>query len=599
MNTDAHLFPPRSKWEADGYRPDEYSRWLKGDWRPIAELWAELGVKQLPECEWRCAQSPYDTLPIPRAEIPAGILLSRDGDAWVQEQQVKDVALPLYEGRMIGQFDFSQKGWVSGKGRTAVWRELPWEKKQIEPQFLMGLQSFQDDALKKHLDLTRAQCGNDAVDAEERRFADPNERATWWLRHGRRCGFMDISSATNTRTVIATNLVHLPCGNKVPCLATELYHVLPVFMSSFAFDYVMRRRMTALSLNYFILAESPLPRTELIASVFDFIVQLVLSTIMPASVFACEWLSRRTDQRLAWRTMWAITDAERLRRRVMADVAAGAALGIDESVLAVILKDCDHFSPTELTLDPKGFWRVDKDKDPELRHTVLTLVAFHDLQEKIRACGGDRERGIEAFLAQNGGEGWMFPETLRLADYGLGHDKRAKHPQPVVSRLGPRFYDWQLAQSAEESWRECHLHARNLLGEGAYKQLLADLDTERREERNRVTSRSLQRPTGKAPNKASSSSDRIAMLTSPFLTDLDSRAAVKGSRDPLGIQQIWTSRGFPSRLTDSNLASKSRVNASRLPDRSSASAGGRSLDSKGRACRRGISVVRAHVSHGV
>ena len=34
--------------------------------------------------------------------------------------------LPLYEGRMIGQFDFSQKGWVSGKGRTAVWREIPW-----------------------------------------------------------------------------------------------------------------------------------------------------------------------------------------------------------------------------------------------------------------------------------------------------------------------------------------------------------------------------------------------------------------------------------------------------------------------------------------
>jgi hypothetical protein len=30
---------------------------------------------------------------------------------------------------------------------------------------------------------------------------------------------------------------------------------------------------------------------------------------------------------------------------------------------------------------------------------------------------------------------------------------------------------------------------------------------------------------------------------SPFLTDLDSRALVKGSRDPLGIQQIWTRFG--------------------------------------------------------
>ena len=37
---------------------------------------------------------------------------------------------------------------------------------------------------------------------------------------------------------------------------------------------------------------------------------------------------------------------------------------------------------------------MDKDKDPELRHTVLTLVvAFHDLQEKIKACeAGIRRR---------------------------------------------------------------------------------------------------------------------------------------------------------------------------------------------------------------
>jgi hypothetical protein len=33
------------------------------------------------------------------------------------------------------------------------------------------------------------------------------------------------------------------------------------------------------------------------------------------------------------------------------------------------------------------------------------------------------------------------------------------------------------------------------------------------------------------------------MLTVPFLTALDSRAAVKGSSDPLGIQPIWTRLG--------------------------------------------------------
>lgn len=33
------------------------------------------------------------------------------------------------------------------------------------------------------------------------------------------------------------------------------------------------------------------------------------------------------------------------------------------------------------------------------------------------------------------------------------------------------------------------------------------------------------------------------MINNPFLTDLDSRAAIKGSRDPLGIQSIWTRFG--------------------------------------------------------
>ncbi len=185
----------------------------------------------------------------------------------------------------------------------------------------------------------------------------------------------------------------------------------------------------------------------------------------------------------------AVRFSEHLRLRCIVDAVAASYFGLDGSAFEWILRDCDYAksqladSALAGSLSPHGFWRVDKEKDPELRHTVLTLVSFHDLEEKIRGCGGDREKGIEAFLAENDGEGWMLPETLRLADYGLGHDERAKQPQPVASRLGPRFYDWQLAQSAEESWRECHLHARNLLGEAGYRQLLADIEADKRAEK--------------------------------------------------------------------------------------------------------------------
>jgi hypothetical protein len=169
----------------------------------------------------------------------------------------------------------------------------------------------------------------------------------------------------------------------------------------------------------------------------------------------------------------------------MVDAVVTSLYGFAKEDLAWIVGDCDW--PVEdvcsnafsRKLDPKGFWRVDKDKHPELRHTSLALIAFCDLEAKIHEHGGDREAGIEAFMTQNNGEGWLLPETVRLADYGLGHDMRALEHQPVASRLGPRFYDWQLAQSAEESWRECHLHARNLLGETGYQNLLAEIEAER------------------------------------------------------------------------------------------------------------------------
>ena len=123
MTNDSRLFPPRPRWEAKGYRPDEYSRWLPGDWRPIEELWAELGVDpsrpepaeieledwlfdttagperreaetqfvhghllkpgDVARTDWclRCARPPYDRLPISRAKIRAGVILSRGGNA--------------------------------------------------------------------------------------------------------------------------------------------------------------------------------------------------------------------------------------------------------------------------------------------------------------------------------------------------------------------------------------------------------------------------------------------------------------------------------------------------------------------------------------
>ena len=472
MTNDSKLFPPRPKWEAEGYRPDEYSRWIKGDWRPIEELWRELRIDPsrvvplAPECErriaepdvqrtdWRvrCAQPPYDRLPIPRADIPAGIVLSREGDAWVKDIGVSDVALPLYEGRMIGQFDFSEKGWVSGTGRSARWGDVPWGCKEVRPQYLMALRTYQSETLERHLKATKKALGEEGMQREAERLEDSKELAEWWSSRMRRVSFMDVTSATNERTLIAAACPAMPSGNKVPLLLTRksAEQELVLLLDSFVFDFVMRRRLAGLSVNYFILEEAPLPPFS--NEILPLCDVLGMGLSAGAVVFAEHWLS--SDARpwaLPWRALWALTTAERLRRRCISDAVATEAFGVSGSELRAVLNGCDA-KAVEGLADPKGFWRVDKEKDPELRHSVVTLVAFHELKRV----------GLDAFLALNDGEGWMLPETLRLADHGLGDDERAKEPQPVASRLGPRFYDWQLAQTAEESRRECEIHAQNV-----------------------------------------------------------------------------------------------------------------------------------------
>ena len=486
MTNDSRLFPPRPQWEAKGYRPDEYSRWLLGDWRPVEELWEELGVDSTrpepvvielekwlfdatvgPErreadalfvhghllkpgdvarTNWRlrCTQPPYEGLPVPRASIPPGVILSREANAWVHEGAVHDTALPLYQGIMVQPFVPSARGWISGTGLRAKWDYNNLGDLRWNPQFLMSQ------------DVAKQDCG---------------------VSSQAKIGYREVARSTDARSFIGAVLPSFPCGHKVPTLHLENSAIDRVtnaaaLFNSFVFDWLVRQRLGAAALAWYVLAESALPHAPAVASLSPLVKKLNLFPNLFAATRATRALEMRD----------ALHPGERVRLRAIMDAVSCATYGCDSADLRHILRNSDlpasDVSPRSrhaASLDARGFWRVDRDKAPELRHTVLTLVAFHDLESKIQEAAGDREKGIEAFLAQNHGEGWMLPETLRLADYGLGHDERARQPQPVASRLGPRFYDWQLVQSADESSRECHLHARNLLGAHDYALLLGEL----------------------------------------------------------------------------------------------------------------------------
>lgn len=400
MTNDSRLFPPRPQWEEQGYRPDEYGHWLKGPW-----------------FDYHGPQHILDRRP--------GLVLSRDGTQAIDVEAIEDVALPLYEGRMIGQFDFSEKGWVSGKGRKAEWRNIPFMEKTIEPQYLMGIANYQGSS-----------------DEQSKTIS------------GLKVGFLAIGSATNSRSMFAGLVANFPAGNSVAVLKSSNSTrtiALMTALNSFAYDFVLRNRLGGLNLNYFVVAETPIPTVEELG--MEAIVDIGIRLCLPSVTFSEQWLELRASNRPC-KMLFALTQHERLRLKAINEAICALQFGLQLSELKVVLDACD-FPANELTgdraktLNPKGFWRIDKDKDPELRHTVLSLVAFHDLQEK----------GLDEFLAQNDGEGWLIPERLRLAEYGLGHDDRAREYQSVASRLGPRFYDWQLNDDVERSWKECAAHA--------------------------------------------------------------------------------------------------------------------------------------------
>jgi hypothetical protein len=399
MANDSNVFRHRLKWESCNYIPDKYGHWIKGN--------------------WQANDSPS------RAES----IQSRDGTQSIEIDKIEDVALPLYQGLMIWNFDHSAVV-HQGIGNTRKsWVDNSRSNKIIQGQFLIGM----TDVLRK-------------------------SAASLLLKvHNRR-----IQNTTNKRTMVAAVIPGFPAGDTVSRLAfveglDEL--VFAGLLNAFPVDFVTRKKVSQNHVDLHYIVDIPLPK---VIRAKNEIAAMVASLSFCGEVYAPHFVRFRPELKSwslkPWRALWAVTELERLRLRCMLDAVVAELYHLTVKDYHWLLRDCDH--PNTLmasnaftrSLDPKGFWRVDKEKPPELRHTVLAQVAFHDL----------RRMGIESFLAQNEGEGWMLPQTLRLSDYGLGHDDRARQPQPVASQLGPRFLPWQINEDIEQSWEECRRHAENI-----------------------------------------------------------------------------------------------------------------------------------------
>lgn len=349
-----------------------------------------------------------------------------------------ETLLPLYQGVSFHQFDAFFKGYVRGSGRQAIWRELtlPGEKSP-DPQFLVSTRHF----------------GNKAANIRSYKAA-----------------FRRVARNTDVRTLIMSLLPAMPGNDKVAVLRARDPLALALIVglcSSFVLDWVARAKVAGTQVDHHILEELPL----LPADQTEVAQALTLNTLRLNAthpVFTREWLHYRArfHPTHAWQADWAVTPAERLRLRAINDALVAHGFGLSVEEFAHIL-DPDPSNP-------KGFWRVDREKPPELRLTTLALEAFKDLQA----------RGLDGFLAQHGGEGWMLPEFLEVDG----------EIRPVREPLGERFLNWQQNLDVAESWAECERHARDLLGDDGYAAFLRELEPDEMESKPAPAA-----PTGQLP----------------------------------------------------------------------------------------------------
>ena len=231
MTNDSALFPPRWKWEEKGYRPDEYGHWLLGNWQPYS--------------------GPNNILL--RAN---GLILSDDGVNAVQLDEVDDVALPLYQGGMMNQFDFCASAYRKVEGKRGFkWVPLLWPDKRLEPQYLMGRADYQTaENVVRPLKII----------------------------------FRAISASTNSRTFLATGVDDSPCGNSLGVLGlSESKHLaLVTNVNSLTFDWSVRRRMGGSNLNLFVVEELPTLAPALVSGLDDITRGTPLSQLQICSIMA-------------------------------------------------------------------------------------------------------------------------------------------------------------------------------------------------------------------------------------------------------------------------------------------------------------------------
>jgi hypothetical protein len=180
--------------------------------------------------------SPYPKFGEKIAGVPNRVYMrevdmGNDRDLFTEEGD----GLPVFEGRMVDLYDYRAKGYSSGRGRAAVWPDLPFgdPRKAILPQWRIPEDRIPDKLIGR-INLYRI-------------------------------GFCDVASPTNERSLITALIPpNTICGDKVPTVVFERGGPADMLLwlsvaNSLTMDFIVRKKV-ALKMSYTIMDSLPFPR---------------------------------------------------------------------------------------------------------------------------------------------------------------------------------------------------------------------------------------------------------------------------------------------------------------------------------------------------
>jgi len=233
-------------------------------------------------------------------------------------------------------------------------------------------------------------------------------------------GFVSVTSAYNTCSVIASYLPDLPVGNSVPTIVFARTHgenvqaieqalYTAAVFNSFVFNWLVRLRLAGNNLNYYLLEDLPFPSGDAVApNLFKSCVALsaFLSlsrddfkddlSLLARAPFYKQLLSAKMPGLAVRESCFALSDQCRLRVRVWLEVLVCEIYGLSPGQVDFILRDCDRSADVlarrrrlrrsgeslieRCEPDQRSFFRVDKGLAPHLRLSNMVKTTFSSLK---------------------------------------------------------------------------------------------------------------------------------------------------------------------------------------------------------------------------